>query len=139
MISIVVVTHGEFGAYLIEAAETIVGVQEEALRNVSVSPRTSLDKARELVESAARECANPEGLVFLVDMPGGTPMNVVFPVAAGIAKSAVICGVNINMMISAFAYRGSLPFAELTAKIMEDGRKAICDVKSLLAARKGGA
>ncbi|KAF0127203.1 MAG: PTS system mannose-specific IIA component [Elusimicrobia bacterium] len=139
MISIVVVTHGEFGAYLIEAAETIVGAQEEALRNVSVSPRTSLDKARELVEEAARDCANPEGLVFLVDMPGGTPMNVVFPVAAGIEKSAVICGVNINMMISAFAYRGSLPFAGLTAKIMEDGRKAICDVKSLLAARKGGA
>jgi len=138
MISIVVVTHGEFGAYLIEAAETIVGAQNEALRNVSISPRTSLEKARELVEAAAREAANPEGVVFLVDMPGGTPMNVVFPVAGGIEKSAVICGVNINMMISAFSYRRSLPFAELTAKILAGGRQAIYDVNALPAARKGG-
>ena len=28
MINIIVITHGEFGAYLIEAAEGIVGVQD---------------------------------------------------------------------------------------------------------------
>jgi len=73
-----------------------------------------------------------DGLIFLIDMPGGTPMNVVLPLAKDIAKSAVICGVNINMMTSAFAYRATLDFDRLAVKIVEDGRKAICEVKSLL-------
>ncbi|HBA60967.1 MAG TPA: hypothetical protein DCZ92_09140 [Elusimicrobia bacterium] len=132
MINIIVITHGEFGAYLIEAAEGIVGVQREGLKNVSISTRMTLELIKEAVASAINGMDSADGLVFLIDMPGGTPMNVVLPLARDIEKCAVICGVNINMMTSAFAYRQSLDFDRLTAKIMEDGRKAICEVRSLL-------
>jgi mannose/fructose-specific phosphotransferase system component IIA len=132
MINIIVITHGEFGAYLIEAAEGIVGAQREGLRNVSISPRMTLEKVRDGVTAAIAEMKSPDGLIFLIDMPGGTPMNVALPLARDLEKCAVICGVNINMMTSAFAYRATLDFERLTAKIMEDGRKAICEVKSLL-------
>ena len=132
MINIIVITHGEFGAYLIEASETIVGVQNAGLKNISISPRLSLEKINALVAAAAAEMASPDGLIFLIDMPGGTPMNVALPLARDIEKCAVICGVNINMVTSAFTYRQNLDFAQLEAKIMEDGRKAICEVKSLL-------
>lgn len=132
MINLIVITHGEFGAYLIEAAEGIVGAQKEGLKNVSISPRMTLEKVRDSVTAAIAEMRSPDGLVLLIDMPGGTPMNVALPLARDVEKCAVICGVNINMMTSAFAYRGSLDFEKLTAKIMEDGRKAICEVKSLL-------
>ena len=132
MINIIVLTHGEFGAYLIEAAEGIVGVQPAGLKNVSISPRMTLEKVKEAVAGAIEEMRSADGLVFLIDMPGGTPMNVVLPMAKDIEKSAVICGVNINMMTSAFAYRQSLDFDRLVEKIMGDGRKAICEVKSLL-------
>ncbi|MDD2806551.1 MAG: hypothetical protein PHV33_13450 [Elusimicrobiales bacterium] len=132
MINIIVITHGDFGAYLIEAAEGIVGVQNAGLKNVSISPRMTLERVKECVEAAISEMRSDDGLVFLIDMPGGTPMNVVLPLAKDIAKSAVICGVNINMMTSAFAYRATLDFDRLQAKIVDDGRKAICEVKSLL-------
>lgn len=132
MINLIVITHGEFGAYLIEAAEGIVGVQAAGLKNVSISPRMTLERVKEAAAKAIEEMRSEDGLVFLLDMPGGTPMNVVLPLAKDIQKCAVICGVNINMMTSAFAYRGSLDFDRLTAKILEDGRKAICEVKSLL-------
>jgi len=132
MINIIVITHGEFGAYLIEAAEGIVGAQNEGLKNISISPRMSLEKIRSVIEAAIAEMRSDDGLVFLIDMPGGTPMNVVLPLAKDIAKSAVICGVNINMLTSAFAYRGNLDFDGLVTKILADGRKAICEVKSLL-------
>ncbi|MCX5784802.1 MAG: hypothetical protein NTX59_03860 [Elusimicrobia bacterium] len=132
MINIVVITHGEFGAYLIEAAETIVGVQNEGLKNVSISPRLSLERVNALITEASVEMASGDGLIFLIDMPGGTPMNVTLPIVRDIPKSAVICGVNINMMTSAFAYRKTLEFEALVKKIMEDGKKAICEVKSLL-------
>ncbi|HAH32091.1 MAG TPA: hypothetical protein DCL44_07245 [Elusimicrobia bacterium] len=132
MINIIVITHGEFGAYLIEAAESIVGVQHEGLKNVSISSRLSLERVNALITEAAAEMASDDGLIFLIDMPGGTPMNVALPIARDIQKSAVICGVNINMMNSAFAYRKTFEFESLVKKIMEDGKKAICEVKSLL-------
>jgi mannose/fructose-specific phosphotransferase system component IIA len=132
MINIVVITHGEFGAYLIEAAEGIVGVQNEGLKNISISQRTSLEKVRGAIEAAIAEMRSDDGLIFLIDMPGGTPMNVVLPLVKDIPESAVICGVNINMLTSAFAYRKNLDFDGLVGKILEDGRKAICEVKSLL-------
>ena len=132
MINIIVITHGEFGAYLVEAAEGIVGVQREGLKNVSISSRMTLDRVKEVVVSAIAAMRSPEGLIVFIDMPGGTPMNVALPLARDIEKCAVICGVNINMMTSAFAYRTKLDFDQLAARIMEDGRKAICEVKSLL-------
>ncbi len=132
MINIVIVTHGEFGAYLVEAAESIVGVQNSGVKNISISPRMSLDRVKALVSSAIAEMRSEDGLVFLLDMPGGTPMNIVLPLVKDIPKSAVICGVNINMMTSAFSYRRDMPFEALVGKIMEDGRKAVCEVKSLL-------
>ena len=132
MINIIVITHGEFGAYLIEAAEGIVGVQHEGLKNISISPRMSLEKVTSVTEAAIAEMRSEDGLLFLIDMPGGTPMNVALPLAKDIVKSAVICGVNINMLTSAFAYRKDLDFDALVKKILEDGRKAVCEVKSLL-------
>jgi len=132
MINIVIVTHGEFGAYLTEAAETIVGVQAAGLKNISISSRMSLERVAALIADAAAEMASPDGLIFLIDMPGGTPMNVVLPVARDISSSAVICGVNINMVMSAFTGRKALGFDALVTKIMEDGKKAVCEVKSLL-------
>jgi mannose/fructose-specific phosphotransferase system component IIA len=137
MINLIVVTHGEFGAYLIEAAESIVGVQHEGLKNISISPRMSLEHVRSAVADAIAKMRSEDGLIFLLDMPGGTPMNIVLPLAKDIAKSAVICGVNINMLTSAFSYRKDLGFTELSGKIMEDGRKAICEVKSLLLKNSG--
>ena len=71
--------------------------------------------------------------VPLKPMPGGTPMNVVLPIVKDVARCAIVCGVNINMLMSAFTYRRKLDFDSLTAKIIEDGRKAICEVGSLLA------
>ncbi|MFA6433886.1 MAG: hypothetical protein WCW52_04255 [Elusimicrobiales bacterium] len=132
MINLIIITHGEFGAYLIEAAEGIVGSQHEGLKNISISQRMSLDKIHGAIEASIAGLDPDEGLIFLIDMPGGTPMNVVLPLVKDIRKSAVICGVNINMLTSAFAYRNSLEFDALVKKILDDGRKAVCEVKSML-------
>lgn len=132
MINIIVITHGEFGAYLIEAAEGIVGVQHEGLKNISISQRMSLEKIQSAIEGGIAEMSSPDGIIFMIDMPGGTPMNVVLPLVKDMPNTAVICGVNINMLTSAFAYRQRMGFDELVAKLLEDGKKAICEVKSLL-------
>lgn len=132
MINLIIVTHGEFGAYLVEAAEGIVGEQPDGVEVVSISPRASLETAKKTLRSAITRNASQDGLVFMTDMLGGTPTNIVLPFAQEFPKSAVLCGVNINMLVSAFSYRASMKLEALAGKILEDGRKSICDVKSLL-------
>jgi hypothetical protein len=38
----------------------------------------------------------------------------------------------VNMLLSAFSYRKKLSFAELVEKVLADGKKAICNVSSLM-------
>ncbi|GAG28093.1 unnamed protein product, partial [marine sediment metagenome] len=101
MVNLIVITHGEFGAYLVEAAEWIVGQQTQGVEVISISPKTALDKVKETLNDAVARNSSPDGLVFMTDMLGGTPTNMVLPLAKDIPNSAVICGININMLVSA--------------------------------------
>ncbi len=135
MVNFVVVTHGEFGAYLVEAAENIVGRQQD-VAVVSVSARLAVDEVRRRVERAVAELrAGPDGVIVLTDIPGGTPSNVALPVAKDMAGVFVISGLNLYMMITAFNNRSELKAAELAAKILTDGQRSIRDIKAALAAK----
>ena len=136
MISLIIVTHGDFGAYLIEAAEMIVGAQPEGVDLVSISSRVPVDKARERL-ALIMEKRKDDGMVIFTDMLGGTPTNIAFPLAQKVQNAAVISGVNLNMVLAAFSYRGRMSVEELAHKVVEDGKKSVCDVKALFnAARK---
>ncbi len=132
MINLIIMTHGEFGAYLIEAAEHIVGEQKEAIKNISISSRLTLEEMCSTVNATIEEMSSESGFVFLIDMPGGTPMNIVLPIVKDMPKTAVICGLNINMLTSAFSYRKNLSFEAFVEKIIADGKRSICEVKNLL-------
>ncbi|MBW1784717.1 MAG: hypothetical protein JRL30_28725 [Deltaproteobacteria bacterium] len=135
MINLIVITHGEFGAYLVEAAEWIVGQQSQGVEVISISPKTALNKVKENLNEAITRNNSRDGLIFMTDMLGGTPTNMVLPLSRDLPKSAVICGININMLVSAFSYRTAMNLEDLVKKILEDGRKSICDVKTLLKMR----
>lgn len=135
MVNFIIVTHGEFGAYLVEAAESIVGRQPEGVAVISISARLSVDEVRRRVEEAVRGLAGPDGLIVATDIPGGTPSNVVLPAAKDLDKVAVISGLNLYMMISAFTHRKSLGLEELALKMLADGQRSIKDVKAALMAR----
>ena len=134
MVSLLVITHGDFGAYLVEAAESIVGPQQK-VRCVGVSPRLPVDEVRRRVLEAVSELGGGE-LVVAVDMPGGTPCNVVLPVVKDLPGAHVVSGVNLYMLVSAFNNReGSTPEA-LAERMIECGRRAVADVKKMLTAKR---
>jgi len=136
MINILVVTHGEFGAYLVEAAEEIVGRQEKGVRCVGISPRLSVDEVRRRVAAAVKELSGGEGVLIAVDMPGGTPGNVAMPIARAEPKVALVGGVNLYMMVTAFNYRGESSFEAFVEKVLAAGRRSIVDMKAQFLARK---
>jgi len=128
MINLLIVTHGEFGAYLLEAAESIIGRQAEGVKALSISSRLSLEEVRLRLEKAVEELLSRDGLVLLTDMPGGTPGNLALPLAKAKPNVAIVSGLNLYMLISAFKNRKDLALPALVEKIVSDGRRSISDV-----------
>ena len=135
MVNFIIITHGEFGAYLMEAAEEIVGRQSEGVRVVAISPRLGVEELRRGVARAVAELRSDDGLVVLTDMPGGTPSNIVLPLVKDLPRVAVISGINLYMIISAFNARAArLPLEEAVRKILADAARSIRDIKAVLRA-----
>ena len=132
MVNFVIVTHGEFGAYLVEAAESIVGRQGEGVAVVSISSRLSVEEVRRRVEAAVRDLRGAGGLIVATDIPGGTPSNTALPAAKDLPDVAVISGLNLYMLITAFTHRKDLGVSALRDKILADGQRSIKDVKAAL-------
>jgi mannose/fructose-specific phosphotransferase system component IIA len=133
LINFIIVTHGEFGAYLMEAAESIAGAQASGVKAISISSRVSVSEIRERIAAAVRELRGPQGLVLFTDMPGGTPGNLAFPMIKNEENVEMISGVNLNMLVCAFSHRDDLPLAPLVEKLMSDGKRAISDIRRLFA------
>ena len=132
MVNFIIVTHGEFGAYLVEAAESIVGRQAEGIAVLSISARLSVDEVRRRVEGALRELDGEGGVVVATDIPGGTPSNVVLLAAKDMPRVTVLSGLNLYMLISGFGNRRALALQDLTAKMLADGQRSIRDMKAAL-------
>lgn len=134
MVNFLVVTHGDFGSYVIEAAETIVGEQRDGVRSVPVNARMSVEEARAKIVQALAEMDSPDGLVILTDIPGGTPTNLVLPLAKDRKRTTVLTGLNLYMLVTAFSHR-RLPFEELAEKMLANARNSIVDVHKLFLSR----
>jgi mannose/fructose-specific phosphotransferase system component IIA len=137
VINFLIVTHGEFGAYLTEAAESIVGRQEQGVRVLSISPRVAVDELRERIRRAIGDLSGDDGLILFTDMPGGTPSNLAFPLVKNAPRVEMITGVNLYMLVSAFGHRADTALSALVEKVLADGQKSVCDVRRRFLARVG--
>ncbi len=131
MINFIVVTHGEFGAYLVEAAEGIVGRQTHGVRTIATSSRLSVPEIKQKIARALRDLASPDGIIVFTDMPGGTPNNLAFPLVKDAPKAEMVSGVNLYMLVSAFGNRDRLNLERLVEKCVADGQKSIRDVRQM--------
>lgn len=134
MVNFIVVTHGEFGAYLVEAAESIAGDQGDGVRSISISPRHTLEEIRGRVSRAIDESRSPEGVIILSDMPGGTPTNVSLPLIKDMPGVEMVSGLNLYMLVVGFTQRRTMSARELARQMVEGGQRSVKDLKALLAA-----
>ncbi len=130
MISVVIITHGRFGEELLRTVQDIVGRQDYVLA-FSVTSETGLESLSSFIEQAVGRFQSLEGVLFLVDMLGGTPCNTTVLKTKG-AKVEIVTGINLYMLISAFTHRSHLDLRALALKVAEDGKRAIGLPKDLL-------
>lgn len=137
MIGIVIVTHGQLGDALIDAAEFILGSRPETIASVSVNLNENVDKLREKVARGIKQVDQKEGVLILTDMFGGTPSNLSYSFLEE-GRIEVISGVNLPILIKAANTRENKALGELAESLEAFGKKSISLASGILKGNKRG-
>jgi len=135
MISIIVITHGQFGQELLRTAQDIAGRQEQVAA-LSITSDMGLDTVTQTLGDIIDRLAPNEGTLVLVDMLGGTPCNTALMKTKEL-QAEVVTGVNLYMVLSSFNNRDKMDLKALASKVADDGKRAIVLAKELLMKRLG--
>jgi mannose PTS system EIIA component len=140
-VGVVVVTHGQLAAELLNAAEMIVGDLPH-FTAVSIGWHDDVDQAREeigrAIERVRQKVATPEapgGVLVLTDMFGGTPANL------GVTfletdKVEVITGLNLAMLMKLARPLKDTDLLTLARDMRDHGRHAIWVASDLIRGEK---
>lgn len=97
MVQTLIVTQGALAQELLKAAETING-SSTGVTALCLDWTDSLDEAIDKTRAVFEQLSEPEGLLVLTDMYGGTPHNVARTLASS-GKIEVVTGVNLPMVV----------------------------------------
>ena len=115
MVGIIIASHGEFAAGIKQSGTMIFGEQEKVESVVFLPSEGPDDLQRKLQEAIAK--VDSEEILFLVDLWGGSPFNQankLFEEAP--EKRAIVAGLNLPMLIEAYASRFTMTTAHEIAK-----------------------
>jgi PTS system mannose-specific IIA component len=136
MIGIVIVTHGQLGDALIEAAEFILGNRPEAIESISIDLNENAEKLRNKIARGIKKVQDREGILILTDMFGGTPSNLSYSFLEE-GHIEVLSGVNLPVLIQAASLRGKeMNLEELAANLEIFGKKSISLASGILKGNK---
>jgi PTS system mannose-specific IIA component len=140
-LGVVVVTHGQLAAELVNSAEMIVGDLPH-FAAVSIGWHDDVEHAKEeigqaigRVQASAGADDGPAGVLVLTDLFGGTPANLAVTFVS--PEVEVITGVNLPMLIKLARASKQGDLITLAREIREDGRNAIWIASDLLRGEKG--
>ncbi len=126
MVGIILASHGDFAKGILQSATMIFGEQEN-VQAVTLMPSEGPDDIKVKMKEAIASFDNQDEVLFLVDLWGGTPFNQVDAlVEEHKDKWAIVAGMNLPMVIEAYASRLSMESAhEIAANIIKESRKGI--------------
>ncbi|PFN13040.1 mannose/fructose/sorbose PTS transporter subunit IIA [Bacillus cereus] len=126
MVGIILASHGQFAEGILQSGAMIFGEQEN-VKAVTLMPSEGPDDLRAKMESAVASFDNQDEVLFLVDLWGGTPFNQ----ANGLYEEhkdnwAIVAGLNLPMVIEAYASRLSITSAqEIAAHIVKTAKEGV--------------
>ena len=119
MVGVIVVTHGQFGKYLLEAAQTILGPQEQCA-HIAVEGAVEMSTLLAELKQTVKRMETGEGVIILTDMFGGTPSNISLSLLQP-GKVDVLTGANLPMLLRILGMRSQ----ELSQLALEAKNAAI--------------
>ena len=124
MVGIILASHGEFANGILQSGSMIFGEQQNVAA-VTLMPSEGPDDVRAKMEAAIATFENE--VLFLVDLWGGTPFNQANNLLeAHKDKWAIVAGMNLPMVIEAYASRFSMNTAhEIAAHIIATAKDGV--------------
>ena len=115
MVGIIIASHGEFAAGIKQSGSMIFGEQEKVESVVFMPSEGPEDLQRKLQEAIAK--VDSEEILFLVDLWGGSPFNQANKLFEEAPEHrAIVAGLNLPMLIEAYASRFSMNTAHEIAQ-----------------------
>jgi len=126
MVGIILASHGEFAKGILQSGAMIFGEQEN-VKAVTLMPSEGPDDLKAKMKDAIASFDSQDEVLFLVDLWGGTPFNQ----ANGLFeehkdKWAIVSGLNLPMVVEAYASRSSMESAqEIAAYILKPAKEGV--------------
>jgi PTS system mannose-specific IIA component len=126
---LLILTHGDFGAELLKAAEAMLGAQKD-VRALSLRLDETPEDYAARVKAAMDAWTQPP--LALVDVACGTPWNVAVKLGLG-ARGDVLSGLSLPVLMEALTLRGSRSPESLAAELKRGGAASFLSAAELLA------
>lgn len=128
---VLVVAHGSLAEGLLEAASMIVGKTENT-KAVCFYSTQGVEGLEEAVQAALDQFTNCDGVLCLVDIPGGSPARVVAAQSFKHKGVEIISGVSLPMLIEALFAREDQSLKELAQTAVQAGVDGVLDLGARL-------
>jgi PTS system mannose-specific IIA component len=124
MIGLVVATHGNLGAELLNSAQMIIGPVRNA-KAVTIQRENSMEDIRDAINGAISEVGTDgNGVLIATDMFGGTPANVSMTFLEQ-GKIEIMTGINLPMLLKFFNSQESIGLDDLAGILKSYGQQSI--------------
>ena len=128
MIGIVVTGHGQFASGIQSAVRMMTG-EERQIAYVDFTESMSTDDLHSALRRATDQVDSGEGVLFLSDIPGGSPFQQSAILAANLQLADVLSGTNLVMAAEASMEREFSNFRSLVNEITRRGQDNIKSLK----------
>ena len=117
-LEILLLTHGDWGKYIIDAGKMIVG-NVDRVSQISLNPADTFEEFYEKVEN--KVSGMKEGSLIITDIFGGTTTNVAAKLSLSY-KINIISGLNAPLLFEALLNIDSIDEDSVLDSIVEEGR-----------------
>ena len=124
MISVIIGTHGVFSEEILKSAEMIFGSQEN-VGSVTFKPGEGIDALVEKYNNLINELDSKDGVLFMVDLFGGSPFNAASIIAMKNSNMEIVTGVNLPMILEVLGSREFSTLPELLKIAENSGKDAV--------------
>lgn len=124
MISVIIGTHGVFSEEILKSAEMIFGSQEN-IGSVTFKPGEGIDALVEKYNNLINELDSKDGVLFMVDLFGGSPFNAASIIAMKNSNMEIVAGVNLPMILEVLGSREFSTLPELLKIAENSGKDAV--------------
>ena len=122
-ITVLLITHEEVGAALLQAAEKTLGVLPLETTVISVKEDTDPESLLPRLQKFICQTDSGHGLLILTDLYGSTPSNIAKNLQSD-ANVKIISGLNLPMLIKIMNY-AHLPLNLLAEKAISGGKQGV--------------